>query len=443
MDISTPFPSEKAAPWSDAWWNDFLTQSDFFKNSLVIPDILSEDDVVTLNRLTLNILKEIFIREDISYDFRLYLEGVARDKAFMREHLFQYVPSEEESPAQWATRVFKEQKFGLIINSSEKLSTEMSDQLALYLKPLLKIAGIPLKGVSITIFMGNYGYTPLGIHKDHPGENVMHLHLGPGDKTMYNWEMAEYEELTGNIQNNKDIIPLLPLATAYHFKQGDIYFMPWNKYHIGCTEEFSVGISIWYNNMPLNLFLATLLRSLKNQYTIPESEEKGLPIVPPYQKVEVGEEFDLVLDALKLDKAELDKSFEKVVKDLYQDYTLGLYSNQGWKTRPIPLDRQLDPKLMEEVNDIYHLKGKTISTVSPFKISYKVSPGRPLLIYARGTKIEIMYHPELVKVLDRLNTGAKVLTDDLLRELNKIWPEEAGLYALNLLHNKKAITYSN
>jgi hypothetical protein len=195
--------------------------------------------------------------------------------------------------------------------------------------------------------------------------------------------------------------------------------------------------------MPLNTFLATLIRSLKNQYTIPESQEKGLPIVPPYQNVEAGEEFELVLDALKIDKAELDKSFEDVVKDLYQDYTLGLYSNQGWKTRPIPLDRQLDPKIMEEVNDIYHLKGKTISTVSPFKISYKVSPNKPLLIYARGTKIEIMFHPELVEILDRLNTGEKVLTEELLARLNTVWPEEAGLYALNLLHNKKAITYSN
>ena len=53
---------------------------------------------------------------------------------------------------------------------------------------------------------------PLGIHQDHRGENVIHFHLGPGDKQMYIWDEDAYKELTDLKHNNTDIAPLLPHA---------------------------------------------------------------------------------------------------------------------------------------------------------------------------------------------------------------------------------------
>lgn len=424
--------------WNEAWWTDFLDKSDFFKKSFTIHDVLTEDEVNYFNKLTLNIINEIFVRQNTSYDFRLYIEGISKDKAYMKDHLFLFPPLASETPEEWAKRVFDKQKFGLIINSGEKFSNDLAEKLALYLDPLLKMAGIPLKGINITIFLGNYGFTPLGIHKDHPGENVMHLHLGPGDKTMYNWEMAEYEELTGNAQNNKNVAPLIPLATKYHFRKGDIYFMPWNKYHIGNTEDFSVGISVWYNNMPLNKFLTTLLRSFKIQHIKSEQDQDSRVIVPPYRQVSADEGFDQLLTALNIDQENLESSLDAILKNIYKDYVLALHSNQGWKTRPIPLDQELNQN--DDLSNFYHLKGKLLKSVYPFTMSYRVI-NDTVLIFARGTKIEIRYHEELLRIIDRLNTGHEILTEDLLQGLNQFWPEEAGLYTLNLFYIKRAIIY--
>lgn len=61
---------------------------------------------------------------------------------------------------------------------------------------------------------------PLGIHQDRRGENVIHFHLGHGDKQMYIWDEDAYKELTDLKHNNTDIAPLLPHAKEYSFGIG-------------------------------------------------------------------------------------------------------------------------------------------------------------------------------------------------------------------------------
>lgn len=428
--------------WDDQWWSDFLDQTANFKNSIAIADVMDDETVLVFNEITLDILREIFKRQNTAYDFRLYLDRKSKDRKYMVKNLFGFPPHEKETPADWATRVFGDQKFGMIINSGEKFSNRLAEKLAVYLNPLLEQAGLPLKGINITIFAGNYGFTPLGIHTDHPGENVMHLHLGPGDKTMYNWEIDAYRELAGDIRNNENILPLLPYAKSFHFKKGDIYFMPWDKFHIGNTEEFSIGISVWYNNMPLNKLLVSLLRSLKFQYTKEVNIKDKSLIVPPYKSLDPSEGFDKVMSAMNMDEEQLNLSLKDISKELYEEYILSLYSNQGWKTRPIAVNQELgkDDEILEETT-FHHLKDKIVHVPASFKMTYKIIKDVQLRIFARGTKIEVKYHPELIRIIEKLNSGSQFKTEELLKELNLDWPEDAGLYILNLLYLKRAVVY--
>lgn len=64
------------------------------------------------------------------------------------------------------------------MNNNEAFSEQLASRVLKMMSSLLKIAGLPPLGNEITVFIGNYGWTPLGIHKDHTGENVLHFHLG-------------------------------------------------------------------------------------------------------------------------------------------------------------------------------------------------------------------------------------------------------------------------
>ena len=428
--------------WTKEWWTNFLDASDFFKDSILIPDVMDEETVASFNDMTGSMLREIFIRQNTSYDFRLYLNGKSQSRKYMVDNLFNSPPLTTESLAEWASRTFADEKFGLIINSGEKFSNEMAEKIAVYLNPLLEEAGLPLKGINITVFVGNYGFTPLGIHTDHPGENVMHLHLGPGEKTMYNWEMEAYKEIAGDVSNNKNIAPLLPFAKAFQLRTGDVYFMPWNKFHIGNTEDFSVGLSVWYNNMPLNRLFENLIKSFKYQYLKKDDTNDKSNIVGPYKAPDAEEGFEQILSALEMDDVRLKTSLKDLTREVFESYILSLYSNQGWKSRPISVEDELALKgLKLNESTFLHLKDKIIHAPESYKITYKILESGQLRIYARGTKIEIKYHPELVAIIQKLNEGGSYQTEELLKELNKEWPEQAGLYILNLLFLNRAIVY--
>ncbi|AMP97872.1 hypothetical protein AY601_0933 [Pedobacter cryoconitis] len=433
---------DSQSAWSKEWWTTFLKKSDFFKDSILIPGVMDEETVDSFNGMTGSMLREIFIRQNTSYDFRLYLNGKSQSRKYMVDNLFNFPPLITETLAEWADRVFSDQKFGLIINSGEKFSNEMAEKIALYLNPLLEQAGLPLKGINITVFVGNYGFTPLGIHTDHPGENVMHLHLGPGEKTMYNWDIEAYKELAGDVSNNKNITPLLPYAKAFQLKEGDVYFMPWNKFHIGNTEDFSVGVSVWYNNMPLNKLFENLIKSFKYQFLKEDDTNDKSMIVRPYKKPDAEEGFEQILSALEMDENRINKSLKNLSKEVFEAYILSLYSNQGWKSRPISVEDELSQDgVKQDASTFHHLKGKIISVPKSYKMTYKVLENGQLRIYARGTKIEIKYHPELIAIIEKLNEGGSYLTEELLTALSKDWPEDAGLYILNLLYLKRAIVY--
>lgn len=429
-------------PWDSQWWADFLQKSGSFKDSVLIPDVMDDETVSDFNEMTVSMLREIFIRQNTAYDFRLYIDGISQNKKYMAKSLFNFPPEENEPPKDWASRVFKDQKFGIILNSGEKFSNELAEKIAVYLNPLLEHAGLPLKGVSITVFMGNYGFTPLGIHVDHPGENVMHLHLGPGEKTMYNWEMDTYKEIAGDIMNNTNITPLLPYAKAFQLREGDVYFMPWNKFHIGNTEEFSVGISVWYNNLPMSKLFLTLMKSLKIQYSKPVDKKDKSTIVAPYKSPSAEEGFDQIISAVTMNEKQFNSSLKDISKEIFEEYVLSLYSNQGWKSRPISVDQEVltDQEPLNE-STFHHLKGKFIHVPESFKMACKILENGQLIIFARGTKIEIKYHPELISIIEKLNTGTSYKTEELLDKLSQSWPEDAGLYTLNLLYLKRAIVY--
>ena len=405
----------KSKPFSFDWWKEFTNQNQNFTETVVIENAINDLDIEFLNNETKNVLRQVCLKET--------------NNNFMVD-FFKNPPFENEDIIQFANRVFPNKKFGIILNRCEKFSYELTKKVSVLIHPLLETIGTPLTGLDITIFIGNYGWTPLGIHQDHIGENVIHLHLGPGPKDMYTWEEKEYKILPGFKENNQDIEPMLKHSKKYPFKTGDIFYMPWNKYHIGFSDELSSGITIWFNNPTKERFANKLIESLKLQYI-----EKDNTILNPEKNFIESNTFLNFESILIKDEKISQLNTIDFFKHIHDEYKISIASNAGWASLPLS---QFDTNGYNVDEDFTILQNENVLTPFPFKNYYKIE-NDTLLVFTRGTKFEIKYHPELITIINQLNTNNICNVNDLLMKISLDWPNNAGLYFLSLLYDKRGI----
>jgi len=406
------------------WWDNFLSENENFKRTKVFKDSLSDREVSILHVEVLNVLRNMF-KYNLNFDgFRFYIDGEEQNDEYVKKHIFSAPPLEDESIEDFAERVFKDKKFGIIMNFVEKYSNEMSKIIRLMIDPLIEKVGYPLLGLDGTIFIGNYGFTPLGIHRDRRGENVIHFHLGPGEKTMYNWDEDVYKKVADSKPNNENIEPILKDAQEYKFSTGDVYFMPWNKWHVGYSGDLSVGVTLWFNNPTKKAFTEKMFHSFALQYI--NDDEEILDITSDTSNVK---------PLLSIEDFHKDASMFDILNHVSSEYRLALDSNAGWSGLPLSLSAE---EAFNLDKDYGKLNGKTIKAPEFYKIQYSRFEDE-LIFFARGYKMEIRYHSELENIIDKLNTHKEFEINILVKDLIKDWPLEACLFFISLIYDKKAV----
>ncbi|THU40950.1 hypothetical protein FAM09_02205 [Niastella caeni] len=425
--------NEPAITINNTWWDLFLEKTNHFTNTTVIKDAMSGTECNEIKEMVGKVIREVCRAKTDQYGFRVYVDGVRVSGEELENTIFPQPPQLNEEVESWGERLFPGKKIGMIINSGEKFCNELAQRLSIYAAPLLEKVGIPLNGLHSTIFVGNYGLTPLGIHQDHRGANVIHFHVGPGGKIMYTWKEQQFNELLAG-RNKKDVPveELLPHANKFPFGKGDIYFMPWDQFHIGHSDEFSIGVTLWFDNHVRTHVLNNLLESFRIQYldmedttvTVPE---KTLNDLKGYADIDA---------VLKIDEHLSTKTFPEFLNVVYEEYMFSLFSNQGWSTLPLSLSEEHN----FDENDYAFLADKEIRAVHPFKILYKIiSEVQKVQLYARGSKIELNFHQEIVDLVNKLNEGSTYKVSLLTEQVFKELPAEVALYMLSLLLNKRSI----
>lgn len=414
--------------FSSEFWKDFVKTNNDFSETCVIKDAIAPVMLDDLNEGIMELLRNRFQTKDVDQGFRVYIEGIEQKDQYLKD-LCNNPPLENEDITSYTSRVF-DKKFGFIINSGERHSDLIAKNILESVNPLVDLKGLPPLGLEITIFIGNYGWTPLGIHQDHRGENVIHYHLGPANKQMYVWDEEKYDELTGSKSNNKNIEPILPHAKEFDFGAGDLYYMPWNKYHVGKTDELSVGITLWFNNPSKYKYFSKIIDSLSVQFVKKEKEI----ISNKFNLIEENENCSKdIFEILELDKGVLNNSVTDFFNFLTSEFNHNLISNGGWQT--VPMSQQEKASFTVD-SDYETLSDKQILADSKFKILHKINDEQ-LLVYVRGSKFQMQYYPVLIDIINDINKNEVIDLNKYLSPEKQNIPKEAILYFLALIYDKR------
>lgn len=414
---------------SKDWWLGFLNRNENFTNTCVFNDAFEEKDVDHLTKGVEEVLYERIRLNSFDSGFRLYSEGSQLRTSEAAKLLTDNKPQENEDILSYCERMFDE-KFGIIMNYNECYSDKLAVRVNEMISPLFELIGTPPLGFEITVFVGNYGWTPLGIHTDGVGENVIHFHLGPGNKTMYTWDKETYENLVGkNVYNNKNVEPLLEYANKWEFGPGDVYYMPWFENHIGYSKDLSIGVTLWFRNCSNQKYASELMRVFRNQFM--SKDKRIIPCQIDYLNNDsTFENFERMVSKYVPQE---NPSLTDFLREIYSDFKHCVASNGGWRYPPVA--KKKDNVEEEDDSDVY--LNSTISIIKPFKILHRVINEKSLIIYVRGSKLKLHYFQDLVDLIELLNTGQEVHVDDIIN--NSGLSSDVICYFLGLLEKNMGI----
>jgi hypothetical protein len=301
---------------------------------------------------------------------RAYREGELDESA--KETLLNTPIDNGETFEAWMRRALPGTRFGLIINGFERWAEPVAHRMLAIFAPLLSSWGIPQTSIELTLFAGNYGYTPFGIHIDDPFTHTVHFQLGPGSKTMTLWTPERFHELNGPSKRSKDYARLLPYGESTLVRACDVYLLPPHYYHVAAAQEFSIGIAACIGRFPPNVLRARAMR--------------GLMATPAFARFLDGPGGqDILPEDLTL-RAALNLACEELAA--------GERSKAGLKH----LSRKRYSNLLEFQN-IELRKG------FPIEVLHR---GSKLVIYARGHRLQARALPALRDLLERLHSGERI-----------------------------------
>ncbi|WP_425656882.1 RNA methylase [Tenacibaculum ascidiaceicola] len=377
-------------------WKKLYQNSQELTKPTSIDNILSDDDVTFLKQELKNIINRFLDKGELHKGIKVYINhelqnGIAEEMAANR-------PEEHETIEQWCMKLFGDQKFGVVFNSLETFSNEFTERMCQIVAPLLQKAGMPLGGLSFLFFMGNYGFTPFGIHKEAKGEEGFLFHLGPNHKDFYTWDIEEYNQIEHNTKVFHEVDTMLPSSTKYPLKAKSAMFIPHHVYHIAKTDEFSLSVVMDYINPSRDYLEKTIAKQIASSELIKNPKVGYLPPV------------DITTEELDWNSLLNPKTWENKYKSTLTKYITKLKSNAG----------VLNPSIVENnegvTNQPFQIMGKTI-----FPLLLHTENTEKTCIMARGNEVVVSNNSQLSTIIKKLNTGETISFDELQNHLTPTW----------------------
>lgn len=376
-------------------WNTFIQDAQQLTKPAQAKQLISKTDIVEIKQLIIDVLKGFLNKEDLHIGLKVYIDHTLRND--MIHEMASNPPSLDSDLEEWSQQIFGDQKFGMVLIGLEQYSNAFAEKAAMIVHPLLESAGLPLHGLSFLFFMGNYGFTPFGIHKEATGEDGVLFHLGPGNKQFYTWDDPKYNVIEHNSEVFHNISDMIDNGETYELAPGDAMFIPHYVYHIANTPEFSVSFVLDYINPPKDQFENELIQETSEEVLITQTEyTKPIPLNASLQQQ------NAVIDFQSLQK-KIEISFARKIKRLK--------SNGGIRRKSNPVRIQMPP------TENFSLKGKKV-----FPIYLDEQDPKEILLLSRGHRLVIQkHHPMLSQLIDQLNQGNSISIASIRQQMEPQW----------------------
>ncbi|SIN66418.1 cupin domain-containing protein [Algoriphagus halophilus] len=370
-------------------WERFLQDTSKLAKPAQAKQLISESEIDSIQELLIEVLRGFLAKQDIHIGLKVYINKELKHEYL--EKMIAHPPGKNQNLEQWSKEIFGDQKFGMILIGLEEYSNAFAEKAAEIVRPLLQQAGMPLNGLSFLFFMGNYGFTPFGIHKESTGEDGILFHLGPGLKNFYTWDDPKYNGIAHNSEVFHNIQEMMDSAEEYQLKPGDAMFIPHDVYHVADTPDFSMSFVLDYINPPVDQLENELL-----QLTAEENFKQHVGYGTPVRLEETNSFLRNRIDIESIGK-KLEKAFERKIT--------ALKSNGGIRRKSNLIQKQLP------ISGNFSIQGKRI-----FPILLDETESERILLFARGHRIHFKKNPGLSVLVEKLNSG-EWLTFDTIQEL--------------------------
>lgn len=370
-------------------WKELVDISNQLEKPSQIHNLLLEQDIICFKNLIKEIINAFLERGEHHIGLKTYVNQELNHSIV--EKMLGSPPKDFQSIEAWCKQIFGDDKFGMVLNTLEGYNNAFSEKAAELVGPLLQEAGLPLQGLSFLFFMGNYGFTPFGIHKESRGEEGMLFHLGPGKKTFYTWDSPEYNTIEHYQDSLKNIDEMLPSAKAYELNPGDVMFIPHQVFHIANSSEFSLSFVMDYINPQSDQFENKLLEAaakealvLKNDYQTPLQYESQDHI----DKLAIIEKINIA----------------------FRRQLMELKSNAGILRKSLIINKNTLP------NGNFQIKSKPI-----FPLFFDRQGDDKLIVFARGHRLIKPFHSNFEKLMNRFNLQETIQIEEIFQNLQPQW----------------------
>ena len=376
-------------------WHKLYADSKKLTNATSIQEAFTKNDISFIEDRLKTILTRFLEKGELHQGIKIYIDKKLSNH--YTEDMVARKPKEGESLQDWCTAIFEDQKFGVVFNSLESYDNKLTERMCNIIQPLLKKAGMPLGGISFLFFMGNYGFTPFGIHKEAKGEEGFLFHMGPSNKTFYTWDIDELNAIEHNTEVFHNVDEMLPQSESYELSPKSVMFIPNHLYHIANTEEFSFSVVMDYINPSRNALELMIAEQITKEGNNLSKSKDYLSPVHPEKKLD----WNSILDKTTWE--------EKYVFSMKR-YIARLQSNSGI----------LLPSIKEYENHIV-TENFSINRKKEFSLVHYIDQNQQHYVMARGNEIPIKENKHLLSLLDKLNEVQSFTFEELKSKVLGDW----------------------
>jgi hypothetical protein len=324
----------------------------------------------------------------------------------LEEHILRHPPEPGQDLASWRAGIAAS-NICIVLNNIELHCPQLVAHVAPVMAALAAAGHVPAGGVDITTFIGDYGYTPFGIHRDEDTTAIVHFHVGPGDKTLWTWTRAGYRAAAGTDAFTPVPEPLLLTGRAFTLRPGDMMAMNGDGYHIGHSASLSATLGLRLLKLPAQDYIARAIAAMHADAPLPPEES--------------------FVDFADPSGAGAALPSEAILKAAPECFAKGLLSNLGFNTRPAK--RRARPIQQDGA----------VRVVAPYPLQHAALSERTMWLFCRGYRLAMSPHTRIADALALLNRGETVSVATLTAMLMPEWTAAQTRIALSLLQTHSGI----